>query len=1118
MPNLYALIVACGQYPDPRHRLRGCAADFENIDELLERQAALRGMTYQPLRLKDEQATRAAIIEGFDHFKAAGQDDYCVFYFSGHGSFVPVANVFFNDSSGRNESLVCHDSRTPGGRDLMDKELAYLAHRSMSAGQPSFVTILDCCHSGSNFRSLDDAQNDLIMDRQTSPSGAVAIEDYLGYADYADIDGQKIPPRYPAVHLAACRPDERAQERPIGGVPQGVFTYCLARELALADPQLSLAELMRRVNIRANTVNPKQFPYLETYGDNDGNAPLFTSDAAASSLEHRFQIHFREGNWFVDGGSMQNIHRGTQEQPTVFQDDHGNAWHVTTTEAHRSRVEAQAFQPDRGTIYSVTLSSNGREKLKIALSKELPTDWQKVVRALAPEFPNIEVIDTGEETAAYRIDALGKAIILVRPDEATPLFKRVSLFDEAGRTAAVRDFLSQVDRVARWEAVLALNNPATRIPERDIEIRVEVLDGHPDPLVVTDPREPVMLRYHLEQEQEIPPTIKLSVRNKSARTYYVSGLQSSSDFGISNELMQWEELAPGQVFHLGYPDPDGGPDPLIGTYVDDKYLEWGVTEVTDHWRFVISTDHELSTNNFNQSVLALDSKESTRSGEETDRGMRPPPPRQQANDWTVRSIALTTVRPLHETRISDAYDEEIGSLTVKRAPKGFSAKLKLSSLETGSRSVRAALPPIFSGGIRLPLNDLTGERSLSQQMDALELTDIENPEAVSAANPLRINSGGQFAKNESIIPFGYDPESGAYYPLGYLDDAGDILIQDIPDEVVEERSLGGSVKIFFQKIIGKPLGVQLDYPLLRQVVENEAGTLVYADRDLAAIKKEIEAADVKRVVLFVHGIIGDTEASTALLQHIAKAQAEAFTDRYQVVLTFDYENLGTNIDETAKDLLKKLKDLGFGTHDKSLHLFAHSMGGLVSRWMIEKEGGDEIVEKLFTFGTPHDGSPWSNAMGMLTSAITYAISGATVAQPWLFALLGFERIWKKSQTTLEEMKPGGAFVKRLNDGAKAPIPYTLISGNTQLIHAAGEAKLRGFVARLIHRFRHNPHYALLDAGMFKGPNDIAVSLESQQNVNGDLVSKPAPIACDHLSYFNNANCIELMEGLTRAED
>ena len=61
----------------------------------------------------------------------------------------------------------------------------------------------------------------------------------------------------------------------------------------------------------------------------------------------------------------------------------------------------------------------------------------------------------------------------------------------------------------------------------------------------------------------------------------------------------------------------------------------------------------------------------------------------------------------------------------------------------------------------------------------------------------------------------------------------------------------------------------------------------------------------------------------------------------------------------ARALKDRLDAVGLGPdHSKTLHVAAHSMGGLVLRWFIEREGGDKVVQHLVTLGTPHAGSPW----------------------------------------------------------------------------------------------------------------------------------------------------------------
>lgn len=58
------------------------------------------------------------------------------------------------------------------------------------------------------------------------------------------------------------------------------------------------------------------------------------------------------------------------------------------------------------------------------------------------------------------------------------------------------------------------------------------------------------------------------------------------------------------------------------------------------------------------------------------------------------------------------------------------------------------------------------------------------------------------------------------------------------------------------------------------------------------------------------------------------------------------------------DGLRQRGDLG------TLHVVGHSKGGLVARWLVQKEGGAAYVRTVVTLGTPHHGTPTA-AIGAL---------------------------------------------------------------------------------------------------------------------------------------------------------
>ena len=107
-------------------------------------------------------------------------------------------------------------------------------------------------------------------------------------------------------------------------------------------------------------------------------------------------------------------------------------------------------------------------------------------------------------------------------------------------------------------------------------------------------------------------------------------------------------------------------------------------------------------------------------------------------------------------------------------------------------------------------------------------------------------------------------------------------------------------------------------------------------------KSAVAAAD--HILVCIHGIIGDTRGMAAgVLAGNPK----------DLVLTFDYENINTTIEENAQLLKNRLAAVGLAAgHGKTVRIVAHSMGGLISRWFIEQLGGNEVVQSLVALGTP----------------------------------------------------------------------------------------------------------------------------------------------------------------------
>ncbi len=319
------------------------------------------------------------------------------------------------------------------------------------------------------------------------------------------------------------------------------------------------------------------------------------------------------------------------------------------------------------------------------------------------------------------------------------------------------------------------------------------------------------------------------------------------------------------------------------------------------------------------------------------------------------------------------------------------------------------------------------------------------------------------------------------------------------------RDLSGSIRIMFQKIVGQRLGVDFEYPLLAGARLTAEGTVVYR-KEPDEVRELVAVA--QRVVLYIHGIIGDTRGMVASARGVGLKLEDPppfLGDRYDLMLAFDYENINTTIEETARGLKRRLEAVGLGAgHGKTLHIVAHSMGGLVARWFVEREGGNAIVQHLAMLGTPNAGSPWPTVQAWATTALGIGLNSLSVVAWPVRALGSLMGAIETVDVTLDQMAPGSDFYQTLTASADPGIPYTVIAGNTSILPAALEAPegQESRMARLMNRLLHET----TALAFFGEPNDIAASVQSIESIPPGRSPQPEirEVACDHITYFNTA--------------
>ena len=97
--TVYALLVGIDAYQPPVPPLRGCIADIERFHTFLEKRITGEGNSYQPLLLRNEKATRQAVIDGIKHLSRAKSGDVALFYYSGHGGHSLLHSTEWGHSS-----------------------------------------------------------------------------------------------------------------------------------------------------------------------------------------------------------------------------------------------------------------------------------------------------------------------------------------------------------------------------------------------------------------------------------------------------------------------------------------------------------------------------------------------------------------------------------------------------------------------------------------------------------------------------------------------------------------------------------------------------------------------------------------------------------------------------------------------------------------------------------------------------------------------------------------------------------------------------------------------------------------------------------------------------------
>lgn len=449
----------------------------------------------------------------------------------------------------------------------------------------------------------------------------------------------------------------------------------------------------------------------------------------------------------------------------------------------------------------------------------------------------------------------------------------------------------------------------------------------------------------------------------------------------------------------------------------------------------------------------------------------------------------------------------------------------------GSISDEQILSHLFDEEDILPLdfNAMSNERSRGgtlEPLHILEFADIERADALNAEHPLRLELDADLQENELLLPFTFDGED--VLPIGdsQRSETGQAIITIDKFPAPQTRSLSRAFKLSFYKISSTLFKIDEDNLFQLRKVDYSTSKIKYK----SIHKDASELKEAKKVLLVIHGILGNTLA-------IAKAARPWLKTRendsgYDLVLSYDYENLNTPIAQIAQELYDRLagnegrlskKDqpqdgLGFGEHDgKELHLLVHSMGGLVARYMIEQLNGKAFVNKLVMCGTPNGGSPFGEIDYYRRSAsimLGLGLAGLGYAKAALGAAAWFVRL-KSVQSgladagvltqTLENMRRESNFIFDLNHRSSAnnaEIPYYILAANMLAIDSSEDPIFQRIIQKLLD---------IVGFAVFgKNPNDVAVAVKDILEPGKNMQVETYNLAGHHLDYFTNPNSVQIL--------
>lgn len=1089
-PKLHSLLIAINNYHPASgvSNLDGCVNDLLAMKAFVKKHYA--NLKPAIKTLVDKQATREGVIKTFEShiIKKAKPGDTVLIYYAGHGSFATTATAFAKyDPKAQDESMVCYDSRLPGKHDLSDKEIAVLLSRIDESVHT--VVIMDACHSSSMTRSAVDDFN--LGKKRFTPrrekEKSRALKSYLldgdnYYADMWKAEKKVSIPRSKHLLISACDRNELANETADRG---GLFTTALLSALE-QNRDITYADLFYKVRQAVNRKAKDQNPTFASLEGFNPNTIFLLQNKRKNAKRHAVQCI--NGSWRMDYGAIHGLPTNAKDIAKLEIALYSNTGNGNVEELLETvKVEKVLLKE---SILSVAESD--QEKTFFGEIQNFPGAMMVAVSGAAANVKKFEkeyqkkpspflLLDSTARDSKYQLE-VKKDKLLVTLNATGDLLHGVK-----GVTADATKYITEtLEQIETWERLDKLENEKTKI-KKAIEVSFLDESDEDNPVESTGSGEMnITFDYPKKGEDRdddgdlINLYYTIKARNTSGKKLYLTLLHLNASFGIST-FFSCGEIPPKSDWIILDNDH--------GLHIENE--NWN--EVTDVFKIIVSTepfdDHKFQQDAFERGLIEKNPSSFLSRGV----GGR----KKSESDWCTHTIRVNSIRKTQSVGNNDiTFKKE--KIKIKAHPT-FKADVAFAPAKSGTRSVHpvAALAEAFNEEDFGLLNLAPANTRSAQDKTIIELSGITN-EKVLKKNPLEIEITQKLAPDEQLVPVTYDGEF--ILPFGNVikedDGSSTIRISKLPVSKDKRRKRSVTKAIWFCLL--KVTGFRNKAFRLRLAQMNRKGKLV---RNRAGINSKVAKAE--KILIVVHGIIGDTKGMAESLQFMVDPQDDK---KYDLMLSYDYENLNEPIEKIAEEFNKRLEAFDLKVGEKQIDIIAHSMGGLVSRYMIENlRNGDGLINSLVMLGTPNGGSPFGSIpeyISIFRTLSTVAINfGKPFLKPILIYLKALEKFNSTLKTggfvlvTLDQMNGESKFVKALFKNEKPKTKYFVIAGDITKYTPENGGRLARFSEKMLLKIGDGMNRDL--------PNDIAVSVDQILDIPPKFKAKEHTVVGHHLNYFHD---------------